>query len=149
MNAIIDFFRWLFGIQDPPAPTNPCEAAPCVNARNQLNGARARFQSICNGIRGLRQVLSILNQILSTPWWVLVAAALIAILVGGLIALGLWALIGLWGISWVLALVIGRMLVSLGQSLAQAAMDVASAIPQVVANCPENCRGDLSIPTCN
>lgn len=152
MNTIINFFRKLFGIQDepttPPTPPNPCDTPPCKTARDNLAAARARFTSICNSIRGLTQVLRILRAILSTPWWVFVALGLLALVIGGLAALGFAALILAWGVSWFLTVVIARILQSLGQSLAQAGTEIAAAIPQVVANCPDNCRGDLSIPSC-
>lgn len=85
---------------------------------------------------------------LSTPIWVIVAMALIAAIVGGLIAVIIWTLIALYGISWLLILVLARMVDSLRGSLENARKDFLSALVEIFLRCPEHCRGDVSIPEC-
>ncbi len=151
MNSIIDFIKKLFGIDQPPPPPppdDPCEAPACKGPRDQFAGARARFISICNTLRTLRTFQQTLLQILSVPWWVILIGVLIAIIVGGLLAVLIWGLIAIWGISWLLFFVVGAMIGSLAQSLADALKEMGTAAAEVIKSCPENCRGDLSIPVC-
>lgn len=151
MNAILDFLRKLFGLDSPtpPAdPADPCNAPPCIDAKSRLAGARGRFNSACNGLRMLKAVEKLLRQILSTPIWIIVVLAVIAAIIGGPIAVIIWALIAVYGISWLLLFVVAKMAASFAASLVQAQADVAAALKEVVANCPERCRGDLSIPSC-
>ena len=131
-----------------PDPDDPCNARPCTDAKSRLNDARQRFNSICFGLRTLTAVLNLLRSILSTPIWVIIAMALIAAIVGGLIAVIIWALIALHGISWVLALVLARMIDSLSKDLVNARADFQAALVEVFLRCPEHCRGDVSFPEC-
>lgn len=151
MNAILDFLRRLFGLGTAPPPADtadPCNAPACVDAKSRLAGARGRFNSTCNGLRMLKAVEKLLRQILSTPIWIIVVLAIVAAIIAGPIAVIIWALIAAYGISWLLLLVVARMAASLAASLVQAQADISAALNDVVANCPERCRGDLSIPSC-
>ena len=132
-----------------PDPTDPCNAPPCVDAKNRVASARNRFNSICNGLRMLNGLSKLLKQILATPIWIIVVMILIAAVIGGPIAVVIWALIAIYGISWFLVFVIGKMAASLAQSLNQAMEDLVNALKDVVAQCPESCRGNTSIPNCN
>ncbi len=129
-------------------PDDPCNARACTDAKARLLDARQRINSICFGLRTILALLKLLRSILSTPIWVIIAMALIAALVGGLIAVIIWSLIALYGISWVLTLVLARMLDSLRVSMEAARDDFKSAVVDVFLRCPEQCRGDVSIPEC-
>ena len=96
----------------------------------------------------LKAVEKLLRQILATPIWIIVVLVVIAAIIGGPIAVIIWALIAVYGISWVLLFVVGKMAASFAAALAQAQADVTDALKDVVGNCPERCRGDLSIPSC-
>jgi hypothetical protein len=150
----LDFLAWLrrlFGLDgkpDPPPPTDPCLAPACVNAKNKLDGARNGFNNVCSGLRSLTSVLKLLSQMLVVPIWILALLIVVAILVGGLVAVIIWALVGLYLFAWFLSLVVGQMIAVLTPILSQRAMEFAAAVPDVVANCPANCRGDLSAPSC-
>lgn len=150
MNAIFDFFRKLFGIGSSPAPdpSDPCNAPACVDAKNRLNAARGGFNSVCNGLRMLGAIARALQQVLSTPIWILIALAVIAVLVGGLIAIILFALIAVYAISWVLLPVVGLMSSALAATLEKRRTEFSTAHTDVVAHCPESCRGELSVPQC-
>lgn len=129
-------------------PDDPCKAPACVAAKAKLTDARNRFTSSCNGLRMLNAVTKLLTQILSTPIWIVVALALIAVIIGGPIAVVIWALIAVYGLSWLLLPVVGKMSASIAVSLNQARLDFQNALPDVISQCPVPCRGDLSIPEC-
>jgi hypothetical protein len=150
MNAIVDFFRKLFGTDSTPEPdpVDPCKALACVNAKNKLNTARSKFNGICNALRMLSAIARALQQVLSAPLWVLIAIAVVAVIVGGLIALILLALIAAYALSWVLLPVIQLTALSLAAELNKQRTKFIEASDEVKAQCPENCRGDLSIPQC-
>ncbi len=150
MNAIVNFFRNLFGLGSPakPDPADPCKAPACVNAKNKLNAARSGFNGICNGLRMLRAIAQALRQVLSTPIWILIALGVIAVLVGGPIAVILFALIAIYAISWVLLPVVGQMAGALGVTLGKRQIEFNDARTDVLSQCPESCRGDLSVPQC-
>ena len=67
----------------------------------------------------------------------------------GWIAILLWALILIYLIAWVAYFAFGRAAASLAQDLAARSQAVQDAVAKVVAGCPGNCRGDLSIPSCD
>jgi hypothetical protein len=129
-------------------PDDPCNAPPCTNAKAQLLDARRRINSICFALRTLLALLKLLRGIVSTPIWVIAVMALIAALIGGPIAVIIWSLIAVYGISFVLVLVLARMVDSLGKSLENARVDFQKALVEVGLHCPEHCRGDISIPEC-
>jgi hypothetical protein len=133
----------------PDPPPDPCKAPACVDAKSKLASARGRFKSNCDGLRMINALMKLLKQILAAPFWTIIVLAIIAAIIGGPIAVIIWALIAVYGISWFLVLVLGKMAASLAVSLTQAGTDVASAIKDVLAQCPEQCRGDTSIPSCN
>ncbi|TCV82745.1 hypothetical protein [Sulfurirhabdus autotrophica] len=133
----------------PDPPPDPCQTPECVNAKAKLAGARGRFKSNCDGLRMVTALLKLLKQILATPIWVIVVLAIIAAIISGPIAVIIWSLIALYGITWVLFLALGNMAVAISISLNQARIDVIDALKDVVANCPDQCRGDMSIPNCN
>ena len=133
----------------PDPPFDPCQAPACVAALEKLAGARGRFASSCNGLRMINALVKLLKQVLAVPIWTLIVMAIIAIIVGGVLVVIIWALIAAYGISWVLVLVLGKMAESLVVSLEQARVDVISALKEVADNCPQACRGDTSMPACN
>ena len=137
-------------------PDDPCSAPGCVDAKNKLNDARSRFNSICSNLRMLNSLATLLKQVLSTPLWVIIVAVIVSIfavliggVLGGLIAVGIWVLIAIYGISWFLVGVIGKVAQSLAASLAQAQRDFADALKIVLTQCQEQCRGDISSIECN
>ena len=133
----------------PDPPPDPCKAAACVAAQTKLAEARGRFNSNCTGLKIVNAVIKLLKQVLAVPIWVIVVMAIIAAIIGGPIAIIIWGLIAIYGISWILVFVLGQMAISFADGLAKANLDVANAIKEVVTNCPEQCRGDLSPPICN
>jgi hypothetical protein len=135
--------------RDVPARSGPCDAATCIDAKARVADARGRFQAICNGLRTLNALSKLLKQILATPVWIILALALIAAIIGGPIGAVIWALIALYGLSWFLVFIVGKMAQNLATSLIEAQTDLTNALKDVVANCPESCRGDISIPNCN
>lgn len=140
------------GGQGPPRP-DPCTAPACVNAKAELATARTAFENTCDGLKTVVSILRILKPIVSVSLWYLLVIAIVAIILFwlgfGWIAILLWALLLLYLVAWVLYLVFARVAVSLGQELADRTKAVQDAIAKVVAACPENCRGDLSIPSCD
>jgi hypothetical protein len=137
-------------------PDDPCSAPACVDAKATLTSARDRFNSTCGLLRTLKAFTDLLKPVLSTPLWILIVIAIIAVfawliggVIGGIVAIAIWVFIALWGISWFLSFVIGKMTESLLISLEQARTDFANALKQVLSQCQEQCRGDISIPDCN
>ena len=133
----------------PDPPFDPCKAPACVDAKAGLASARGRFTSICQALQMLNALSELLARILATPVWIIIVLAIIAAIIGGWIAVIIWGLIAIYGISWLLFFVVGTMTRTLLKSLAQAQLDFAEALKSVMADCPEPCRGDVSIPTCN
>jgi hypothetical protein len=100
-------------------------------------------------MRSLRAVEKILTPIVNTPIWLIVLFLIIGAIIGGPIAVVIFGLIVLYGVSWLLLFVIGRMFEAYLDPMHQAQTDIGNAINDVIANCPENCRGDLSVPQCD
>jgi Flp pilus assembly protein TadB len=153
MDEVINFFRRLFGINttptvDPPNPADPCNAPACVDAKKRLDGARGRFKSICEAIQLLQKIGRILQQFLAIPIWIIAALIVIAVLLGGLVAVIIWAFIGIYAFCWFLSFVLAAVVGQLAQELAKVSKEITDAIAEVVSNCAEQCRGDLSIPQC-
>ena len=150
MNAVLKFFQKLFGLAptEEPDPADPCNAQACVDAKKRLKDARSGFKSICDVLRMLGAIAGALAGVLSTPIWILIALAVIAVFVGGLIAIFLLALIAAYAISWVLLPVVERMAVQLGATLEKRRTEFTNALSDVRRQCPERCRGDLSVPQC-
>jgi hypothetical protein len=129
-------------------PDDPCSAPGCVDAKNKLNDARSRFNSICSNLRMLNSLATLLKQVLSTPLWVIIVAVIMSIfavliggVLGGLIAVGIWVLIAIYGISWFLVGVIGKVAQSLAASLAQAQRDFADALKTFSPSARNNVEG--------
>jgi Flp pilus assembly protein TadB len=153
MDEVINFFRRLFGINtaptvDPPNPADPCNAPACVNAKQRLDSARGRFKSICEAVQLLQKIGRILQQFLAIPIWIIAALIVIAVLLGGLVAVIIWAFIAIYAFCWFLSFVLGAVVGQLAQELAKVSKEITDAIAEVVSNCAEQCRGDLSVPQC-
>lgn len=140
-----------------PDSPDPCNAAECVNAKARFIDAYGRFKATCDYLRGLRAVEKALRSIGNAPIDIVTVVVLALIsLVLSLIAPELATIIGififtliiLYGISRLLLLAIGKMGQSLSMALYQARFDMNNAHRDVIANCPEHCRGDISIPEC-
>jgi hypothetical protein len=152
----LDFLAWLrrlFGIggqTDPPpkSPPNPCEAPACVSTKQRLENARNAFTSVCSGIRSVSYVVRLLSQVIVVPLWMLALLLVVAALVGGIVAVIIWGLVGVYLFAWFLYLVLQRVLAVLIGTLNQRALEFSQAVPDVIANCPADCRGDLSLPVC-
>ena len=153
MTALWDFLRRLFGIQSSPAPdtSDPCNAASCIDAKKKLQDVRDGFNSVCSGLRTLTSIARALRALLSVPIWILIAvaavAALMTVLLGGL-AIVFWLPVFAYGLAWVLAPVVTRMIIALLPELDKRRSEFAIALNDVVARCPERCRGDLSLVEC-
>jgi hypothetical protein len=140
------------GSIDPHVDTDPCQAPACVDAKSKLDAARSRFTSTCNGLRGLLTVEKFLQTVVAVPIWVVVLIAVVATILWflglGFLAILLWALVVIYVIVWIVLFVLVRIENFLVVSLAEQGDAVAQAVKDVVANCPEQCRGDLSVPIC-
>jgi ABC-type transport system involved in cytochrome bd biosynthesis fused ATPase/permease subunit len=97
----------------------------------------------------------LLQPILGAPVWalvILVLAMAVATLIGGpifgSIAVIIFGLLVIYGIAWFLSFVVGKMAQSFATELNLARIEVTDAIKNVVASCPEQCRGDISPPDC-
>jgi Flp pilus assembly protein TadB len=90
---------------------------------------------------------------LNSPIWIVLVLAIIATILGGpifgTVAVILWALILAYGISWILSIVVAKMGEQFALGLEQAKTDLGAALPDVLASCPDHCRGDLEIPECS
>jgi hypothetical protein len=119
----------------------------------ELDAARVAFDKACSALRTVTSILRVLRPIISIPIWTLIVIVIIAILAWlfglGPIAVLLWTLILIHVIAGVLFLAFSRVERSLGQDLINQGKAVADAIAKVTASCPENCRGDISIPACD
>lgn len=137
----------------PPPPPNPCTAPACLNAKAGLATARTAFEKTCSGLKLVVSILRILKPIVSVSFWFLLLIVILAIVLFwlglGWLAVLLWALVLVCLVAWLAFLVFSRVAASLGQELAERTQAIQDAIAKVVAACPENCRGDLSIPSCD
>jgi ABC-type transport system involved in cytochrome bd biosynthesis fused ATPase/permease subunit len=137
----------------PPVIPMDCDSPACTNAKAELDAARVAFNRVCSTLRTVTSILRVLRPIISAPLWIIIVIVIIAILAWlfglGPIAILLWTLIFLYLIAWFLVIVFTRVAASLTQDLANQGKAIADAIAKVVASCPENCRGDLSIPVCD
>ena len=132
-----------------PDPSDLCNAPACIDAKARLAGARGRFKSACDGLRTVNALVKLLTPIVAMPIWIIVVFALIAAIIGGPIAIVIWALIAVYGISWILLLALGKMAQSLAVSLDQTRTDITDDLKAILKQCPEHCRGDISPPDCN
>jgi len=137
----------------PTPPTNPCTTPACLNAKAEVTAARTAFERTCNSLKTIVSILRFLKPIVSISLWyllVIVVVAIVLVFLGlGWLAALLWTLILLYVIAWIAYLALGRAAASLAQDLVERAKAVQDAVAKVVLACPENCRGDLSIPTCD
>ena len=157
----MDFFKWFLGLFGskpapevaPPDPTDPCNSAACVNAKQRAASARAQSLKICDALQKLNSVAVVLKGFLSTPIWVLVIVLVVAGLIGGLIGglVGTFAVLVLavWAFAWLLALVVGKMTAALIPELLKQDLALTHALTDVLTSCPVRCQGDLTVPTCN
>jgi len=139
----------------PDPPFDPCKAQPCAGATAKLASARGRFNSACKGLQQVNAFSKLLQPILAAPVWMLVGlviAMAVATLIGGpifgTIAVIIFGLLVIYGIAWFLSVVVGKMAQSFATELNLARIEVTDAIKDVVASCPEQCRGDTSPPDC-
>ena len=102
----------------------------------------------CQGWRLTRPILRAAEQVLSIPSPLLIAVVVIALLIGGLIAIIAVALLGLYLFSWVVLLAFSRVAAAFADELVKHRTDFKEALPAVLANCPEHCRGDVSPLDC-
>jgi len=154
MDSIIKFLRGLLGLGDTATPTpvdpmDPCNAPACVNAKAALDAARARFRTICSGLQAVQATENMLQGLLFAPLAAIIALAAIVLLLT-VVGLGYIAalLVGIWILAWVLSFVLGLVATLLVQALNDQNSTVAHALQDVIKNCPEQCQGDLSFPTC-
>ena len=154
MDSIINFFRGLFGLGAPAAttpvdPTDPCNAPACVNAKAALNAARAKFRTICEGLRAVKAVENMLQGLLFAPLSAIIALIAIVLLLT-VVGLGYIAalLVGIWVLAFVLSFVLAAVEGMLVQALNEQISTVSHALQDVQSKCPERCQGDLSFPTC-
>jgi hypothetical protein len=154
MDGIINFLRNLLGLggtaaPTPVDPTDPCNAPACVNAKATLNAARARFRTICSGLQAVKATENMLQGLLFAPLSAIIALIAIVLLLT-VVGLGYIAalLVGVWIFAWVLSFVLGLVATMLVQALNEQISTVSHALQDVISKCPEQCRGDLSFPTC-
>ena len=139
--------------RDVPDQNDPCNAPPCIDAKAKLKEARNRFDGSCKLLRSLNAFSKSLRQILAMPVFLIVALAIVATILGGplfgSIAVLLWSLVLIFGLSSLLLPVVGKMAQTAAIDLAKASADVMSGIEDVKKLCPDSCRGDTSIPNCS
>ncbi|MEZ0448328.1 hypothetical protein [Cellulomonas sp. ICMP 17802] len=137
----------------PPPPVNPCNTPACLNAKAELATARTEFDRTCHGLKTIVAILRFLKPIVTVSLWyvlVIIVLAIVLFFLGlGWLAVLLWALILVYVIAWIAYLAFSRSAASLALELAERTKAIQEAIAKVIAACPENCRGDLSIPVCD
>lgn len=130
-----------------------CKAPACVNAKAELDTARAAFVRACDQLSRVTSILRFVAQFTKVPLWILVVLVVLAVVLWflglGWLAVILWALILIYVIALILTLVLTRVAASFGAELDQHADEMQQAIVKVIASCPETCRGDLTVPVCN
>jgi hypothetical protein len=80
---------------------------------SELAAARGRYKSNCDGMRMVSKLLNFVKPVLAIPIWLVVVMAIIAAIIGGPIAVFLWALIAMCGISWARFFVLAKMMTAL------------------------------------
>lgn len=137
----------------PPIVPMDCNSPACIGAKAELDAARNAFIGACSSLKVITNILRFLRPIVSVNLWYIIVIIIVAILLGlfGLfpLALLLWALIAIYLIAWFLFLVFTRVAATLGTDLARHGQAMADAITKVLASCPAECRGDLSVPVCD
>jgi hypothetical protein len=151
----------------PPVPAPPvlsCDSAACRNARSDIEAARGRIERACAQIRLIRAITDFLRPFLNPFTFpprglgnlagLLVALALVGLFVGvGLALVAALALVvliavALWGLAWLITLVLGALSQGPGRDVAEGLAAFGRAAGAVRQSCPENCRGDLTPPSC-
>jgi small-conductance mechanosensitive channel len=126
-----------------------------MDARTKAARARRDFNDICRATRLLKYVMDVLRAVTSTPIWVIAALFVISALgmaIGGpgyVVALIATAGIAVYFLAWVLLYLLLPVAKGYAQLLLQATADLTAAIEEVIRNCPANCRGDVSAPSCD
>jgi len=137
----------------PPIIPMDCDSAACTGAKADLDASRTAFTSACSRLKVITSILRFLRPIVSVNLWYIIVIIIVAILLGlfgfFLLALLLWTLIVIYLIAWFLFLVFTRVAVTLGADLTKHGQEIADAISKVLASCPAECRGDLSVPVCD
>jgi hypothetical protein len=137
----------------PPVIPMDCNSAACIGAKAEVDAARTAFTSACGRLKVITSILRFLRPVISANLWYIIVIILVAILLGlfgfFFLALLLWTLIVVYLIAWFLFLVFARVAATLGADLAKHGQEIAAAIARVLASCPAECRGDLSVPACD
>ncbi len=161
MNAIIEFLRRLLGIGSttaPPDTSDPCNAHACVDAKARLNDARKSFNSICTGLKAVRAILVAAQQVVSIKIdiWAMIRGLFLSGFVGifgGVLLLLIGPVlilisIVIYFISWAVLISFPGVALNLVAALAEERKKFSDALKDVVSQCPEHCRGDVSVPEC-
>ena len=90
----------------------------------------------------------LLRRILVVPSWIAIVLAVIALLIGGWLGIIVLAMVGAYLLAWVLLPVIGRVAARVVELLEKRRTEFTNALIDVTGQCPEHCRGDLSVPQC-
>jgi len=137
----------------PLPPLDPCNAPACLNAKAELATARTAFTQKCDSLKTVASIVRILKPIVTVSLWYLLVIVIIAVVLFwlgfGWISVLLWALVLAYLVAWVAYLAFARSAASLVQDLAALTKAVQDAIAKVIAACPPNCLGDLSVPSCD
>jgi len=96
----------------------------------------------------LNTILKVLRGVTSIPIWIIVALAIVAAIVGGGVAVIIWAFIAVYAVCWYLTFVIPIIMSALALELGKQQNEFNKASEDVLKECPERCRGDVSIPEC-
>jgi ABC-type transport system involved in cytochrome bd biosynthesis fused ATPase/permease subunit len=134
---------------DPPVL---CDAPACVDAKSRLAEARSRYVNACDQLRRDHGFNVLIRRVVSIPIWIVVVIVVVAIILWflglGWLSAILWTIVIVWALLWIVLFIFVRVEVSFAEALKEAGEAFAEAVTDVIAACPEQCRGDLSIPEC-
>ena len=106
------------------------------------------YDRICLYLKNLQSVLNVATAIIATPFWLIAVLIAIAVLVPVLAVVILVFLVA-YAFAWYLVVfVLPGLIIKVGEALLTQQGVVAETIRAVVENCPEACRGNISMPEC-
>jgi hypothetical protein len=135
-----------------------CDSLECVQAQIRLQEAKNLILSLCDQIEQLRASAASFDALFKqfmniTTTMMILAAAVAAIPVLGLLWAAAFLILALLAVTTAVyfaskSAVINGQIRDLEKELVDARNAFTSAAAEVMANCPQECWGDLSQPTC-
>lgn len=144
VDAVVDFFTG--GQDDDDVEPDPCDVGNCLQAKADLATARGTVQNACHWLGIAVTTYKVPAWVVSQSLPIIALVVIVAFLVGGPIGVVIVGAVYIVSILFMRAwLPVIRQAV---QNYTAAATEEATAITEVMNECPADCQGDTAASTC-